>query len=233
MNVLVACEESQRVCIELRNLGHRAFSCDTVECSGGHPEWHIKGDCTPLLNGRCKFKTADGTDHEQEGTWDMIIGFPPCTYLTNAGACRLFRTIDKERERDGFKLINVERLKNGILGRDLFMRILNADCERIAVENPVPSSIFCLPRYTQVIQPFEFGHPYTKRTCLWLKGLPMLAPTVYVEPQISWVSGGSKRSNGEPRDNKGMTFRDSETKSKTFPGIAKAMAEQWGGKANE
>ena len=100
MNVLVACEESQRVCIELRNLGHRAFSCDTVECSGGHPEWHIKGDCTPLLNGRCKFKTADGTDHEQEGTWDMIIGFPPCTYLTNAGACRLFRTIDKERERE-------------------------------------------------------------------------------------------------------------------------------------
>ena len=153
----------------------------------------------------------------------MIIGFPPCTYLTNAGACRLFMD---ERQGD-FQMINVRRLKKGIKARDFFLSILSADCEHIAIENPVPSSVFCMPEPSQLIQPWEFGHPYSKKTYLWLKNLPKLRPTKIVEPQISWVSGGSKRSDGSSRSNKGMTFRDSETKSKTFPGIAKAMAEQW------
>lgn len=154
----------------------------------------------------------------------MIIGFPPCTYLTNAGAARLFRNV-----HDGeFQMINVERLKKGILGRDLFIRILTANCERIAVENPVPSSIFVMPEYTQIIQPYMFGHPYQKKTCLWLKNLPMLNPTDVVEAKLSWVSGGSKKADGSSRENKGETFRDAKTKSKTFPGIAQAMAEQWG-----
>jgi hypothetical protein len=106
---------------------------------------------------------------------------------------------------------------------------LKADCPRVAIENPIPSSIYCLPKYSQVIQPYEFGHPYSKKTCLWLKGLPVLRPTKIVKPICSWVSGGSKKADGSPRENKGMTFRDSCTKSKTFTGIAEAMAEQWGG----
>ena len=158
------------------------------------------------------------------GKWDMIIGFPPCTYLTNAGAARLFRNV-----HDGdFQMINVKRLKNGITAKDFFIEIWKANCERIAIENPVPSGIFCMPEASQLIQPYYFGHPYSKRTYLWLKGLRPLTPTEVVEPVISWVSGGSKKADGSPRGNKGMTFRDSFTKSKTFPGIAKAMAEQWG-----
>jgi hypothetical protein len=125
-------------------------------------------------------------------------------------------------------MINVGRLKKGILGRDLFMAMLHANCERIAVENPVPSGIYMMPKYSQQIQPYMFGHPYSKRTCLWLKNLPPLIATEMVTPQISWVSGGSKKADGSPRENKGETFRDSFTKSKTFPGVAKAMAEQWG-----
>lgn len=154
----------------------------------------------------------------------MIVAHPPCTFLSNAGAARLFRNV-----HDGeFQMVNVERLKKGILGRDFFMRVLNADCECIAVENPVPASIFCLPEPSQVIQPYDFGHPYLKKTYLWLKNLPPLFSTECVIPKGSWVSGGSKRADGTPRKNQGEKFRDSCTKSKTFPGIAKAMAEQWG-----
>ena len=224
LRVLVACEESQRVCIAFRERGHEAFSCDISECSGGHPEWHIRGDCLPLLNGNVSFTTDDGTQRVIQGRWDLIIGFPPCTYLTNAGAARLFRNV-----HDGeFQMVNIERLKNGILGRDLFMAILHADCDRIAVENPVPSSIFCMPKASQIIQPYNFGHPFSKKTCLWLKNLPPLLPTEIVVPKGSWVSGGSKKADGSPRENKGETFRDSYTKSKTFPGIARAMALYWG-----
>ena len=224
MNILVACEESQEVCKAFRARGHRAFSCDIQQCSGGHPEWHITGDVLPLLNGDCTFQTADTHTHTQVGRWDLIIAHPPCTYLTNAGAARLFRNV-----HDGdFQMINIRRLKEGIKARDLFLAMLNADCDKIAVENPIPSSIFCLPQYSQCIQPYEYGHPFLKKTCLWLKGLPPLFPTEIVQPKGSWVSGGSKKANGEPRQNKGETFRDAFTKSKTFPGIAKAMADQWG-----
>ena len=162
MRLLVACEESQTVCKAFRDKGHEAYSCDISDPSGGHPEWHIKGDCLKILSGG-QFATLDGTIHEVE-KWDMIVAHPPCTFLSNAGAARLFRNV-----HDGeFQMVNVERLKKGILGRDFFMRVLNADCECIAVENPVPASIFCLPEPSQVIQPYDFGHPYLKKTYLRL-----------------------------------------------------------------
>jgi hypothetical protein len=222
MNVLIACEESQAVCKAFREIGHTAFSCDIQECSGGNPEWHIQDDVMRIINGNCSFQTADTHTHTQCGKWDLIIAHPPCTYLSNAGACRLFKVID------GQCYINRNRFEKGMDARDFFMKFYEADCEHIAIENPTPSSVFRLPEYTQAIQPYEYGEPYTKRTCLWLKGLPLLRPTEIVEPVCSWVSGGSKKTDGTPRTNKGMTFRDSKRKSKTFNGIARAMAQQWG-----
>ena len=123
-------------------------------------------------------------------------------------------------------MVDLDRLRNGIQAKDFFMKMLNADCERIAVENPVPTSIFCLPEYTQIIQPYYFGEPYRKRTCLWLKGLPKLKKENEVEPLVNWVSGGSKKADGTPRESKTENFRDAKTKSKTFLGIANAMANQ-------
>lgn len=205
MKILVACEESQAVTIELRKLGHEAYSCDIEPCSGGHEEWHIQGDALELL----KMK------------WDMIIAHPPCTYLSNAGAARLYPTKGR---------LNEERYKKGIEAKKFFMRFYNADCPRIAIENPIPTRIFGLPPYQQIIQPYEHGHPYSKKTCLWLKGLPELQPTeIMSENIISWVSGGSKDGKGNPRKQSGTKIRDAKTRSKTFPGIAKAMAEQWAG----
>lgn len=218
MNVLIACEESQAVCKAFRELGHRAFSCDVQECSGGHPEWHCNEDVLAIINGNCDFITMDGKKHTIEGKWDLIIAHPPCTYLSNAGAARLFPHKGE---------LNQERYEKGLQAKEFFMKMLDADCDHIAVENPIPSRIYGLPKYDQIIQPYEYGHPFSKKTCLWLKGLPKLQPTEIVKPEISWVSGGSKRPDGTPRDNKGMKFRDSKTKSKTFPGIAKAIAEQF------
>jgi hypothetical protein len=218
MNVLIACEESQAVCKAFRELGHRAFSCDVQECSGGHPEWHCNGDVLAIINGNCDFTTMDGKKHTIEGKWDLIIAHPPCTYLSNAGAARLFPHKGE---------LNQERYEKGLQAKEFFMKMLDADCDHIAVENPIPSRIYGLPKYDQIIQPYEYGHPFSKKTCLWLKGLPKLQPTEIVKPEISWVSGGSKRPDGTPRDNKGMKFRDSKTKSKTFPGIARAIAEQF------
>lgn len=223
VNVLVACEESQEVCKAFRERGHRAFSCDLQQCSGGRPEWHIVADASELLDGNCEFRTCDTHTHTQRGRWDLLICHPPCTFLTNAAACRLYQG----KEFGGYQKINLERLREGIRARDLFMKMLNADCERIAIENPIPASLFLLPPYTQTIEPYEFGDPWMKRTALWLKNLPPLQPTNIVEPVGSWVSGGSKKPDGTPRENQGEKFRDSKRKSKTFPGIARAMAEQW------
>lgn len=207
MQVLIACEESQRVCTAFRERGHEAYSCDVIDCSGGHPEWHIKQDVLPLLNGNCEFKTADGKLHRIKGRWDLIIAHPPCTYLSNAGACRLYKRIN------GKAYIEESRYKKGLKAKEFFMQFYNADCDRIAIENPVPTRIYGLPKYNQIIQPFEYGHPYSKKTCLWLKGLPQLEATnIVTENIVSWVCG----------------VRDSLTRSKTFEGIAKAMAEQWG-----
>ena len=223
MKVLVACEESQAVCLAFRRRGHEAFSCDVLDCSGGHPEWHIKDDVIPLLNGNCTFKTADGTDHEVVGKWDMIIAFPPCTYLSNAGACRLY-------PRKGE--LNIERYNKGLEAKEFFMSILNSDCDRIAVENPVSCKVFEMPKHTQEIQPYEFNtdgtHPYTKKTRLWLSGLPKLVPTTpKCKPVGPYVPAGTGRKN---RTKYGAAKRgnDAVNRAKTFIGIAEAMAEQWG-----
>lgn len=224
MRVLVACEESQTVCKAFRAKGHEAYSCDIIECSGEHPEWHIMQDVIPLINGVCEFTTMDGARHTIEGKWDMIIAHPPCTYLSNAGAARLFPKAGQ---------LNEERYQKGLEAKEFFLKFYNADCEKIVIENPIPTRIFELPKYTQTVQPYEHGHPYSKKTCLWIKGVSPLMPTKIVEPICSWVSGGSKDNNGNKRKNCGMKFRDSKTKSKTFEGIAKAMAEQWGEETTE
>ena len=220
MYVLVACEESQRVCKAFRDKGHIAFSCDIDDPSGGFPEWHIKQDVLPLLNGNCSFVTCDGVRHEVPQKWDMIIAFPPCTYLTVAGANRLY-------PQKG--VLDPDRYALGVDAAQFFKTILNADCEKIVVENPTPLKVFELPKYNQVIEPFMFGHPFKKRTCLWLKGVKPLEPTeIVTENIISWVSGGSKDKHGNPRKRAATVYRDAKTRSKTFEGVALAMAEQWG-----
>ena len=209
INILVACEESQRVCEAFRKLGGKAYSCDIVECSGGHPEWHIMQDVIPLLNGKCSFKTMDGVEHSIDGKWDLIIAHPPCTYLSNAGARFLYPK----------GVLNEERLAKGMIAKDFFMHFYNADCDRIAIENPIPSKVYGLPPYTQTIQPWMFGHPVQKKTCLWLNGLPELQPTNVVEErQSTKIPGNWFNSGGKERQ---------KNRAKTFPGIAKAMAEQW------
>lgn len=212
MKVLVACEESQTVCKAFRARGHEAYSCDIQECSGGHPEWHFKQDVLPLLQEK----------------WDLIIAHPPCTYLTNGGAVRMFRREVKEYPPYGtFQMMNLNRLKEGMLARDFFVSFLNAPCERVAIENPVPMSFYMLPPASQIIQPYMFGDPYSKKTCLWLKGLPPLKPTEILNEYHPYINGGGGRLD---RSNyKGQKFAGgSRARSKTFPGIAKAMAEQWG-----
>lgn len=219
MKVLVACEESQRVCEEFRKLGHEAYSCDILDCSGGHPEWHIKQDVIPLLNGNCIFHTCDSKIHTIPGKWDIIIAFPPCTFLSNAGACRLY---PKKGQ------LNIERYKKGLKAKEFFLYFLNADCEKIAVENPVQSKVFNMPQYTQEIQPYEFGHPVTKKTRLWIKGLPLLHPTNIVTPLGTFLPSGTGR---KIKSSYGFAKRgnDAVNRAKTFPGVARAMAEQWGG----
>lgn len=219
MNILVACEESQAVTKELRRLGHNAFSCDIIDQSGGHPEWHIMQDVLPLLNGNCEFRTTDGARHTVSGQWDMIIAHPPCTYLTNAGARHLWKG----------GVLNQERYEKGMEAKAFFMTIFAAECEHIAIENPTPSKVFELPKHTQTIQPYQFGHPYTKRTNLWLKGLPPLEPTEIVEPVATWCPSGSYSGKHNDKHRGMFTTDRAKNRSKTFPGVAKAMAEQWAG----
>lgn len=222
MRVLIACEESQTVCKAFREKGHEAYSCDIVECSGGHPEWHIQQDVLPLLNGGCSFKTMDGVDHTIEGRWDMIIAFPPCTFMSKAGARWMFANGE----------VNQERLKKAMAAKRFFLAIWNADCDRVVIENPTPLKIVCLPKPTQIIQPYKFDpkrkHPYSKRTCLWERGVPLLKETSPDATPIStWMpsnTGGFARGQGGGRG----IAHDAKTASKTFPGIAKAMAEQYG-----
>lgn len=217
MKVLIACEESQEVCKAFRAKGHEAYSCDIQMCSGGHPEWHILGDALAVINGNVDFTTCDGQTHTVD-KWDLLIAHPPCTYLSNAGARHLWK---------GHEL-QAERVTKGIRGRDLFMRFWWAEIDKICVENPVPSKVFGLPDYTQTIQPYMFGHPYTKKTCLWLKNLPQLQSTAVVTPKATWCPSGSY-SHRHGEQHKGMFTTDrARNRAKTFPGIAQAMAEQWG-----
>lgn len=235
MKILVACEESQEVCKAFRAKGHEAYSCDIIDQSGGHPEWHIQQDVLPLINGNCAFKTNDGEEHAVEGPWDMIIAFPPCTDLTVTGA-RVF-----ERKR-----------ADGSQGRSIefFAQFLTANCDKVAIENPVGiisgeyikkwfpdlCKKYDLPRsYSQIVHPWMFGASYSKKTCLWLKGLPELKPEVEEEPEQEWVEWVDKKTGKTKRQNKWYyecsclpTKDRAKARSKTYPGFAKAMAEQWG-----
>ena len=220
MKILVACEESQRVCTAFREKGHDAFSCDIQECSGGRPGWHILGDVLPILNGNSKFITQDGKMHEILGKWDMIIAHPPCTYLTVTGN-RWFNI-----EKYGKKAIKrYEQRKEAIC---FFLEIANSDCDKIAIENPIGIMSTVWEKPTQILQPFMFGEPFEKRTCLWLKNLPKLKPTKIVAPpeRIKFKSGKTMpewyaKLWALPKEE-----REKE-RSKTFMGIARAMAEQW------
>jgi site-specific DNA-cytosine methylase len=212
MNVLVACEESQAVCKTFREKGHQAFSCDIIDCSGGHPEWHIKQDVLPLLNGNCSFKTCDGGEWYIHGKWDMIIAFPPCTHLSVSGA-RWFT--------EGKKPIELQ-----YQARDFFMKIANADCDKIVIENPVGRMSTYWRKPDQIINPWQFGHTTNKKTCLWIKGLPLLKETNVIPKEERtneiWLSNFNGKSVGWGTD------ECRKMRSKTFEGIAKAMAEQWG-----
>lgn len=221
MNVLVACEESQRVCIAFHERGHNAFSCDIEPCSGGHPEWHIMQDVIPLLDGRCNFKIMDGIEHSIDGKWDLIIAFPPCTYLTVTGN-RWFNV-----NRYGEKAI--QRHKDRKDAIDFFMAFANADCKKIAIENPVGIMSSEWRKPNQIINPWQFGDAFEKKTCLWLKGLPELTPTNIVEvpPRKKFDSGKTMPSWYAEAWHLPKEER-AKLRSKTFPGIAKAMAKQWG-----
>lgn len=218
MNVLVACEESQRVCIVFRNRGYTACSADVQEPSGGHPEWHILGDVLSLIDGNCTFQTMDGKKHTVYGEWDLLIAFPPCTYLTNAGAVRM---------RVNGEIVK-ERYEKALQAKEFFLKFYHAKCKHIVIENPTPMKIVELPDYNQAIQPYQFGHGYSKRTCLWLKGVPPLMFTQIVSDHVPYVNGGCKDANGNYRKFQGRKERDPKIRAKTFPGIAEAMAEQYG-----
>lgn len=238
MKILVACEESQAVCTEMRRLGHEAYSCDIIECSGGHPEWHIRWDALALINGNCSFMTCDGELHKIDGKWDMLIAFPPCTHLAVSGAA----WFEKKRE-DGRQHWGIE----------FFCQFLTADCDRISIENPIGimsgdyipqhfpdlAERYGLPRKpTQIIHPWMFGDNFAKSTCLWLKGLEPLVPQTTEQPPLEWFEWTDSKTGKKKRQPK--WFADAwhlppeeraKVRSKTFHGIAKAMAEQWGGEA--
>lgn len=225
MKVLIACEESQRICIEMRKLGHEAYSCDILPASGGHPEWHIQGDCTPLINGKCKFVTQDNTEHNIVSTWDLLIAHPDCTYLAVTGN----------------KWFNVEKYGDSAIQRvfhrdnaiNFFMMFANADCEHICIENPVGIMSTKWRKPDQIIQPYMFGEHARKKTCLWLKNLPLLKPTEIVDPGYISKQGlslGASAYYACDEQGKILKFCDPETKrirARTYVGIAKAMAKQY------
>ena len=232
--ILVGCEESQEVTKRFRERGIEAYSCDIIDCSGGRPEWHIKQDILPLLNGNCTFKTCDGVEHKIEGKWDAIIAFPPCTHLATSGAA----WFEKKRE-DG-------RQRFGI---DFFGKVMNADCDKVVLENPVNiisgnyiKEFFpdLCEKYgfpiapTQRIHPWMFGNNFSKNTCLWIKGLPQLVPSVTEKPEMEYVYWTDKKTGKQKRQNKWYADafnlppeERAKVRSKTFPGVAQAMVDQW------
>lgn len=218
MRVLVACEESQRVCKAFRDRGHEAYSCDMVRCSGNYPEWHIWSDVRIVLYGHWTFITEDGTLHHID-KWDLIIAHPPCTYLSNAGARWLYKG----------GTLNMNRYHEGLKAKEFFNMFYNLEGVKLCIENPIPSKVYKLPPYTQVIQPYEYGEPWSKKTCLWLKNLPKLHPTNILTEHIPFCSSGTYSKNHDKRyagaSRKGGA---SAARSKTFIGIAEAMAQQWG-----
>lgn len=223
MKVLVACEESQTVCKAFRARGHEAYSCDIQEPSGGHPEWHILGDALKAIEGG-QVTTMDGQVHViPRFGWDLIIAHPPCTFISNAGACRLY-------PKKG--VLNLERFANGLKAKLFFMVFYlygYFGVGKICIENPVPSKVFEMPEHTQIVQPFEYGDPFSKKTLLWEFGVNPLVPTNVLTEYKPLVSCWTSRNKGN-RDKAGVSRKGgaSKARSKFSPGIAKAMAEQWG-----
>ncbi len=225
MKVLVACEESQRVCTAFRGLGHEAYSCDIQECSGGHPEWHILGDVLPLINGRCEFVTMDGITHRIDSKWDLLIAHPPCTYLSAVTTRHLsLKCTPAEKV--------VERFWKLAESAVFFMQFALADCDRICVENPMGFMSRLWRKPDQTVHPYYFAETkndtenyHKKRTCFWLKGLKPLERINNIEapPPLGYSKSGKPLNFEET-----ATGNRARTRSKTFPGIAKAMAEQWG-----
>lgn len=204
MKILVACEESQAVCIAFRAAGHESYSADILPCSGGHPEWHIQGDIYKVIYNK----------------WDMVIGFPPCTRLTNS----VLWYIHKRKLYDEVKQ-----------AASFFNDILNCGAPLICIENPVQHGIARqhIIKYDQVIQPYNFNENASKATCLWLKGLPKLKNTGFFPPRLvgnkkRWDNQTDGGWNKLPPDKKGEEGLRAKLRSKTFPGIAQAMADQWG-----
>ena len=224
MRVLVACEESQTVCKAFRDRGHFAFSCDIQDCSGGHPEWHIKGDVLPLLNGRCSFKTCDGVEWHINEKWDLIIAHPPCTYFSNATMVNLGRKDKPHIFNDEWKKRFLTKRANAL---DFVKKIYGADCEKICIENVVGYLSTHFKKPSQYIEPYYFGEPWKKKTCLWLKGLEPLKPTKIVEPKGKWVRHHLKTKNDLQGYEVGGVYSAKE-RSKTFVGVGRALAEQWG-----
>ena len=219
-NIIIACEESQAVCIEMRKRGHNAFSCDIIECSGGHPEWHIMQDVLPLLNGDCEFVTCDGERHRISGEWDLIIAHPPCTYLCMSG--RKHYNVDLYGDKAK------KRIEDREIAVAFFMRFVDAKCERICIENPVGIMSRRYKPATQYVQPLQFGHPTSKKTGLWLKGLPKLTPTKVVAQEFHTSSTGRKWDKWFWESSLIHPLSErSKFRSRTFKGIAEAMATQW------
>jgi hypothetical protein len=227
MRVLVACEESQEVCKAFRAKGHEAYSCDLQECSGGHPEWHIKGDALELINGRCSFVTMDGEQHEIDGTWDLLIAHPPCTYLTVTGN----RWFDEEKYGDKAR----QRKRDREEAAEFFMKFADADCPRIVIENPIGVMSRLYRKPDQIVHPYYFAEREDdencerKATCLWLKGVPPLQYEVKYQPRVIEYKNG--KGTDSPWHVNTMSLPPAErakARSKTFPGIARAMAEFWG-----
>lgn len=213
MKVLIACEESQRVCIAFRELGHEAYSCDILPCSGGHPEWHIQDDILKHLRGGDIVLQTD--EHIWIDEWDLMIAHPPCTYLSYA-ATKFWN--DKGR------------LQKRLEALGFFAKLWTADIPRICIENPMGCASPTIAKYSQIIQPYFFGDEESKRTCLWLKGLPLLISTNIVKPKIYGYYKKGKKKGCPIYGNNYLKFSEDRgiIRSKTFIGIAEAMANQWG-----
>lgn len=219
LKILIACEESQAITLEFRARGHEAYSCDLQECSGGAPQWHVKGDVLALLTPGGQFTTQDGTTHEKPQKWDLIIAHPPCTYMSKAGARWMYPKAGQ---------ISPERLALAMEARDFYYVFRRANCDHVAIENPVPLKVVNLPKETQKVQPYEYGDPYSKATLLWIKGLPRLKPTNVLSEYQPWMPSNTGGFAKGQKGSRGVAH-DAKTASKTFPGIARAIADQWGG----
>ncbi len=220
MKVLIACEESQVVCKAFREKGHEAYSCDIINCSGGYPEWHIKQDVLPLLNGDCDFETSDGVAHFISGKWDLIIAHPPCTRLCNTSQRWLH--YGSEEYRNKKKNDQDEAIA-------FFMKIVNADCDKIAIENPLGIMSTYYRKPDCYYNPYDFeGETECKRTCLWLKGLKKLKSTRSIPISIEERTQGIFKAHFNGKQYSWSHPDVARLRSQTPKGVAAAMAEQWG-----